>query len=126
MRHGLLALLCVPFFAVPGRGQSLPKGVEVLRDDARILILRAPSADVVGAHKAAIVVPLEDGPNRKTGEAYWSGDASAAPATGRIVLVEPREARGPLPAAAPTPGPTVGMSFTPIFENERAVVWPSA
>ena len=86
MRHGLLALLCVSFFAVPGRGQSLPKGVEVVRDDARILILRAPSAEVVAAHKAAIVVPLEDGPNRKMGEAYWSGDASAAPATGRIVL----------------------------------------
>jgi quercetin dioxygenase-like cupin family protein len=60
-----------------------------------------------------------------TGEAQWADDAaqSAGAAKGQpLVVVEPRDVpAGPAPASASQPGAATftGMSFKPIFENDK-------
>jgi quercetin dioxygenase-like cupin family protein len=89
---------------------------------------RAPSpAD----HAAAVVIPLQDGPTRKAGAAYWTGDpaSGASDAAGPFVVVEPKNAASPeappsAPPSATKPGeqPSTGLSFVPLFENDRVAV----
>jgi quercetin dioxygenase-like cupin family protein len=80
------------------------------------------------AHAPGVVVTLDDGPGAKAGSAVWAEDtALAAKATGRsIVIVQPlRGGHAPAPpASASKPGdaPFTGMSFKPLFENDRVSV----
>jgi quercetin dioxygenase-like cupin family protein len=101
-------------------------------DNARVRVLRVKSAAAVSSHPAAVVVPLADGPTTKAGEAYWSGDrAGRQEGGGDLLIVEPKEATpaagpsGPAPVEAgarPGQQPFTGMSFRPLFENDRVSV----
>jgi quercetin dioxygenase-like cupin family protein len=133
MRSLLMATACLaaaPIFAVEG-GSA---GVRLLLDDGRVRVFRASTAAALSGHPAAVVVRLEDGATRKAGDAYWCGDAAARPGErdpGPFIIVEPRESvplATPAPGAAgggtPSPGAATftGMSFKPLFENERVRV----
>ena len=105
----------------------------IVLDNARVRIFKTTTARVAADHPAAVVVVLEDGATRKAGDAYWSGDPVLAQdasggAVGSFLIVEPKE---PPPTPAPSPsdaGTTpdkpvfIGMSFKPLFENERVRV----
>lgn len=81
-------------------------------------------------HGPAVLVALEDSASGKAGQAVWVEDAavrSAEPGLrGPIVIVQPRAdaAAGPPSSSGSKPGdaPFTGMSFTPIFENDRVSV----
>jgi quercetin dioxygenase-like cupin family protein len=103
---------------------------QVVLDNARVRVYRAMAGNLAGVdHGPAVIVPLEDGPGGYAGEAVWVDDAAATSRTstmrGSIVIVQPR----PKAAAAPPPGgskpgdaPFIGMSFNPLFENDRVSV----
>jgi quercetin dioxygenase-like cupin family protein len=103
----------------------------VLLDNARVHVVRVyqtPSASVgVASHGAAVIVPLDDGASRKMGQAYWVADAAAREAIdgpGTFVIVQPKDRAGSSASPATKPGtsPFTGMSFDPIFENDRVAV----
>ena len=109
------------------------EGPEIVLDNARVRVIRAGSVLPVADHPAAVVVVLKDDLSHKAGDAYWSGDpASRQGGNGgdlrSIVIVEPRRlVTTPDPATPETgtkPGqsPFVGISFRPLFENDRVTV----
>jgi quercetin dioxygenase-like cupin family protein len=97
--------------------------VAVVLDNARVRAITTTGASLAGiAHRPGVAVPLEDGPTRKKGEAYWAADKDTSGTDpGRLVFVEPK----PFTAGAPPspmgskPGdaPFVGLSFNTLFEN---------
>jgi quercetin dioxygenase-like cupin family protein len=103
----------------------------VVLDNPRARVYRATAGSLTGVdHGPAVVVSLEDGPGATAGSAVWVEDAAAPSRTsnlrGSIVIVQPRRqaaATAP-PPAGPKPGdaPFTGMSFNPIFENDRVSV----
>jgi len=112
---------------------SLAQATKVLVDNAHVRVSRGTGAEAVAGHPSAVIVPLEDGATWKAGDAYWSGHPEARPAAGRggpgaVVVVEPKAwkpspaAPSAKPTATPDPSAFVGMSFTPIFENDRVRV----
>jgi quercetin dioxygenase-like cupin family protein len=103
----------------------------VLLENPRVRAYRTTAGSLTGVnHGPAVVVPLEDGPGAKAGSAVWVEDAAAPSSTsnlrGSIVIVQPlRQSTGTTsPAAGSKPGdaPFTGMSFNPIFENDRVSV----
>ena len=119
--------------APPGEQSSAAAGrAVVVLDNPRVRIFKTSGPSLIGVeHKAGVVVPLDDGANRKRGEAYWAGDAatSAGPSggdQGSFIIVVPKDGApgGPAPAAGSRPGVAVfsGMSFTTLFENEKVTV----
>ena len=114
---------------------SLAGPPSIVLDNARVRVFKASTALPLVDHPAAVVVVLQDGATRKAGDAYWSGDPAVTRNVGpgdvgSLIIVEPRESAPPhapsplSPAAVPRPGQSVftGMSFTPLFENERVTV----
>ncbi len=104
----------------------------VVIDNPRVRVFRTSHAPAPAEHPAAVVIPLQDDAVRKAGEAYWTGDAplpSNDGAAGPFIVVEPKS---PGPPATPgsaaeqgtKPGeqPSTGLSFRPLFENERVAV----
>jgi quercetin dioxygenase-like cupin family protein len=104
----------------------------VVLDNPRVRVYRAAAGSLGGVDRGpAVVVSLDDGSGAKAGSAVWVEDAAApppsAPMRGSIVIVQPRggtvapPAAAPPPAAASKPGdaPFTGMSFNPIFDNDR-------
>jgi quercetin dioxygenase-like cupin family protein len=96
-------------------------------DNAHVRVYRT-SADALGKvpHGAAVVVSI-DGRSGEIGKAVWAEDAASFAANGRhtVVVVQPREPRtSPPPPGATRPGEATftGMSFTPIFDNDRVSV----
>jgi quercetin dioxygenase-like cupin family protein len=104
----------------PGRADG--RAVVVL-DNARVRVFKTTGASLAGiAHRPGVAVPLEDGPARKKGEAYWAAEKeSAGTDAGPIVFVEPRPSTTGAPSsqtgAKPGDAPFVGMSFKTLFEN---------
>jgi quercetin dioxygenase-like cupin family protein len=108
------------------------RSVSVVLDNARVRVFKTSTALAVADHPAAVVVVLDDAATRKSGDAYWSGDAGAAPSggsgdRGSFLIVEPKGPASPrTPASSQTsatPPPVfIGMSFNPIFDNERVRV----
>ena len=107
----------------------------IVLDNARVRVFEASTAPAVVEHPAAVVVVLRDGATRKAGDAYWSGDPAVpqdtgAVAVGSFIIVEPKESAPPRtpaprpPDAGTRPDPSVftGMSFVPLFDNERVRV----
>jgi quercetin dioxygenase-like cupin family protein len=107
----------------------------IVLDNARVRVFKTSTALTVVDHPAAVVVVLRDGAARKAGDAYWSGDSAvpqnAGPGeVGSFIIVEPKASAPPRPPApsppdaGTRPGPSVftGMSFTPLFDNERVTV----
>jgi quercetin dioxygenase-like cupin family protein len=117
----------------PSADAEAPRAVVVL-DNGRVRILKASSPLAVLDHPEAVVVPLTDSSSRKAGEAYWSRDPGASRDgssrdLGPLVIVELKEARTPSPVQSsaeggtkPGPPPFTGMSFIPLFENDRVRV----
>ncbi len=100
-------------------------------DNARVRVFRATGASLAGVeHEAGVVVTLDDG-GGKGGDAYWAADA-AAPREGiartrPLVIVQPKDFSAlptPIAKAGSKPGdaPFTGMSFTPLFENDKVRV----
>jgi quercetin dioxygenase-like cupin family protein len=109
---------------LPATAPASPPPVEVLLDNPQVRILRAADVSAVAGIVDAVVIPLADGPSRKAGEAYWSGSTPSPGVAGPVVVVEPRTGR--VWSASPTPGASppsfVGLSFKPLFENNRVAV----
>src|SRR5258706_13415403 len=113
---------------------SVATSTTLVVDNARVRVSRAPAGSRDGVeHGPAVVVSLDDVPRGGAkGSAVWVEDAAALPLTtnvrGSIVIVHPRGAPGdpvaPPPPAGSKPGdaPFTGMSFKPIFENDRVSV----
>jgi quercetin dioxygenase-like cupin family protein len=116
-----------------GEGASQPApgaSSRVVIDNPRVRVYRTTAGVLVGVeHGPAVVVSLEDGARTKAGSALWVDDAAAPSRTadprGPIVIVQPlRPADAAPPPAASKPGdaPFTGMSFNPMFENDRVSV----
>ncbi len=105
-------------------------GPRVVLDNARVRVYRAMAGNLSGVeHGPAVIVPLQDGPDGSAGDAIWVDDVGAMPGIstmrGSIVIVQPRpKAAAPPPPTGSKPGdaPFVGMSFNPLFENDRVSV----
>jgi len=106
-------------------------GAEIVLDNARVRVFKASTPLALADHPAAVVVVLEDGATRKAGDAYWSGSAVPVPSAGQdmgsFLMVEPKgpaSQRGAVssPTSATPPPVFIGMSFHPIFDNERVRV----
>src|SRR5712691_11132190 len=116
-------------------GQDPRTGISIVLDNARVRVFKASTALAVVDHPAAVVVVLEDGGARRAGDAYWSGDPAVPQKpsggdVGSLIIVEPKESAPPHtsaprpPDTGTRPGETVfkGMSFKPLFDNERVTV----
>jgi quercetin dioxygenase-like cupin family protein len=100
-------------------------------DNPSVRAYRTTAGSLDGvAHGPGVVIALEDAPGVKMGSAVWVEDAATPAKTmssrSAIVIVQPRgSARAtPAPQAGSKPGeaPFTGMSFKPIFENDRVSV----
>lgn len=101
-------------------------------ENPRVRVYRTSAGALTGvAHGPAVVIALDDAAGVKMGSAIWVEDAAAPSATnsttGSIVVVQPlrspRSARPPVVAGSkPGDAQFVGMSFNPIFENDRVSV----
>ena len=131
MRRLTLSAACVVASAtlaasVGASGQPARAGGRpvVVLDNARIHVFKTTGASLAGvAHGPGVAVPLEDGPTRKKGEAYWAVDnASSGTDPGPLVFVEPKPSTTGAPPAQtgskPGDAAFVGMSFKTLFENE--------
>jgi len=94
-------------------------------DNAQVRVYRT-TVDALGSieHGPGVIVSLDA---RDLGKAVWVDDAAAAgqvPMRGAIVVVQPRAKRPPSPPTGSKPGdaPFTGMSFTPLFDNDRVSV----
>ena len=95
-------------------------------DNAQVRVYRT-TTDALGRveHGPGVIVSLEQS---HLGKAVWVDDAAAAagkvPVGGAVVIVQPRAKRPPSPPAGSKPGeaPFTGMSFTPLFDNDRVSV----
>jgi quercetin dioxygenase-like cupin family protein len=105
----------------------------VVLDNARVRVYRATASSLTGVdHAPAVVVSLDDvpgSPGATAGSAIWVEDAAAPSVTanvrGSVVIVQPRAAAAaPAASAGSKPGdaPFTGMSFKPVFENDRVSV----
>ena len=102
----------------------------VVLDNPRVRVYRTAAGALTRLpHGPAVVVALEDSPGSDAGSAIWLEDAAAPAGTSRlhgaVVVVQPRRAPpSPAPPAGSKPGdaPFTGMSFRPVFENDRVSV----
>ena len=102
----------------------------VVLDNARVRVYRATAGSLTGVdHGPAVVVSLEERPSAPVGSAVWAEDAAAPSRTsqirGSIVIVQPHlqtETAAPPAGSKPGDAPFTGMSFRPIFENDRVSV----
>jgi quercetin dioxygenase-like cupin family protein len=99
-------------------------------ENARVRAYRSGDGSLDGvAHGPGVVVSIADARGVMTGSAAWVDDAavsSAATPRGSIVIVQPLRGAGAKTPAAdrskPGDGPSTGMSFNPMFENDRVSV----
>jgi len=100
-------------------------------ENPRVRAYRSPDGSLAGvAHGPGVVISVEDAGEVKAGSAVWVEDAAVPSGTARsrgsIVIVQPLRVAGgtPPPAAGSKPGEAAftGMSFRPIFENDRVSV----
>lgn len=125
MRTLLTAAACV----VASTSLAGPPSAIVL-ENARVRVWKVTTAPAVFGQRSAVFVVLEDDAKRKAGDVYWSKvPASAGPnEVGTFVIVEPKDSPSAAtpkpPEAMASPGKPVftGMSFKPLFENERVNV----
>ena len=112
----------------PGQRARADGRAVVVLENARVRVFKTTGASLADvAHRSGVAVPLEDGPARKKGEAYWATNTdndnkSSAADPGPLVFVEPKPSTtgAPPPQMGSKPGDAtfVGMSFKTLFENE--------
>ena len=131
MRKLIASAACVAAWtglAAPPSAAGPPSAI--VFENARVRVWKVTTAPAVFAQRGAVFVAIEDDAKRKAGEVYWSRvPESAGPnVVGTFVIVEPKES-----ASTPTPTPSAahpeaanpvftGMSFVPLFENDRVNV----
>jgi quercetin dioxygenase-like cupin family protein len=105
---------------------DLPAAERPAIDNAHVRVYRTSVDALAGIeHGPGVIVSLDA---RDLGKAVWVDDAAAAAGQldmrGAIVVVQPRAKRPPSPPAGSKPGdaPFTGMSFTPLFDNDRVSV----
>jgi len=98
----------------------------VVLDNAQVRAYRTTAGALAAVeHGPAVVVSLEAG---TLGETIWlddaASDAAGARIHGAIAVVQPLRARSSPAAGGSKPGdaPFTGMTFRPMFENERVSV----
>jgi Uncharacterized conserved protein, contains double-stranded beta-helix domain len=100
-------------------------------ENPRVRAYRSTDGSLDGvAHGPGVVISIADAPGMKAGTAVWVEDAavraSATPSRGSIVIVQPLRQAGaktpPPTGSKPGDAPFTGMSFNPIFENDRVSV----
>jgi len=102
----------------------------IVLENARVRVWKVTTAPAVFGHPDAVFVAIEGDAKRKGGDVYWSRlpDGAGPNVVGTFVIVEPKDS-----ASAPTPKPPPadpaaatpvfkGMSFVPLFENDRVKV----
>jgi quercetin dioxygenase-like cupin family protein len=111
-------------------GKPSVKSPTLVLDKPQVRAWRT-TADSLAAigHVAAVVVPLDRGADSPGADAIWVDDAGSGEASpvgrGSIVVVQPRAAtaaRPPAGGSKPGEAAFTGMSFKPLFENDRASV----
>jgi hypothetical protein len=122
-----LAVSAMHGAAAQATGETNPL---VVLDNPRVRVYRATATGPLTGvdHGPGVLVSVEDSPGVKAGFAVWMEDA-ALPSRAllvRDVIVQPRgQATAATPPAAgskPGAAPFTGMSFKPIFENDRVSV----
>jgi quercetin dioxygenase-like cupin family protein len=102
----------------------------ILLDNARVRVYRTRADVLTGVeHGPAVIISLEDSAGAKPGSAIWVDDAAVPSRTrigrGTIVIVQPlrpADASPPTSGSKPGEAPFTGMSFNPVFENDRVSV----
>jgi quercetin dioxygenase-like cupin family protein len=139
MRTFMTAMLVVTTIAwIGGRGTRIDGATvqhgahaKVVMDNALVRVYKATGADAGADHPGAVVIALTDGRGVKAGDAYWTSDASAEQKTIAVqqIVVAPKAPSSPGTPAPPPPGgskpgdsPFTGMSFSPMFQNDRVAV----
>ena len=116
--------------AVPraSRGQGKGGAVERVLDNPHVRAYRTSGAASAGVdHGPAVLVPLGDSGSAAAGDPMWVDDAATGVTRvhGAVVVVQPLKFDAP-PAAPlgsrPGDAPFTGMSFKPLFENDRVSV----
>ena len=119
-------LVAVPLASVGA--QRAPVASERVLDNPHVRAYRTSGNGSAGIdHGPAVLVPLGDAGTATDGDPKWVGDAAAAIAEvrGPVVVVQPLTSGAPPPAASgskPGEAPFTGMSFRPLFENDRVSV----
>jgi quercetin dioxygenase-like cupin family protein len=109
-----------------------PPRATVVLQNARVRAYRTTAGALAGVeHGPGVVVWLEAESADKAGRALWVDDAAATPpggaGQGPIAIVQPlapAAAGTPVPPSGSKPGEAsfTGMSFVPLFENDRVSV----
>ena len=109
---------------------AIPAATVVL-DNPNARVFRTSDGSLAGVDDGpGVVISLDDGPGAKAGTAVWMDNVASrmhSLLSGSLIIVQPRR-----PAAPPVVSPPVGsapgeasftgMSFTPVFENDRVRV----
>jgi quercetin dioxygenase-like cupin family protein len=112
--------------------QSAPNApARLALDNPRVRVYRAVAGPSTGIdHGPGVIVSIDKGAGARAGSAIWVEDAAASSATanlrGSIVVVQPLRTAGaatpPPTGSKPGDAPFTGMSFRPMFENDRVSV----
>ena len=113
---------------------AIPAATVVL-DNPRVRVFRTTDASLTGVdHGPGVVISLDGGAGQTRGTAVWMDNVASQPALapgGSFIIVQPRRGTAPmvpvpvpLPAPVPKPGetPFTGITFSPLFENDRVRV----
>ena len=113
--------------ALTARLQPLPEPPRLLVDHARVRVSQTAAGGLARLeHGPGVVVAVDNSSDE--GTAMWLDDVAASSGSvhlqGTIVVVQPRGARATAPPSATRPGeaPFTGMSFKPMFDNDRVSV----
>jgi len=109
---------------------AIPAATVVL-DNPNARVLRTSDGSLAGVDDGpGVVITLDDGPRAKAGTAVWMDNVASRThslLSGSLIIVQPRRPAAPpvvAPPAGSAPGEAsfTGMSFTPVFENDRVRV----
>jgi quercetin dioxygenase-like cupin family protein len=127
MQSAISILIAAVLIAIPA--------ATVVLDHPRVRVFRTTDASLTGVDRGpGVVIALDGGAGQTTGTAVWMDDVASRPALapgGSWIIVQPRRvaapmvpAPAPLPAPVPKPGepPFTGITFNPLFENDRVRV----
>jgi quercetin dioxygenase-like cupin family protein len=126
----VISVMLVPLLEGRAAAQAAKGEVRTLIDNTQVRVIRGKSDALPRLPRGpAVVVALDDAGGEGIGHAVWVEDAAAPNAVskvhGAVIVVQPRTPRtaSPPPSASkPGDAPFTGMSFTPLFENDRVSV----